>query len=378
MNFATETSPYIRRRASSYRMMGDVLIALAPVLLFAAGYAWWGVRNILLPVLTMEIAEFAFVLLKAKGSFKERMKAFSPLNGLSAAISGCIYGLMLPATNGAMMYFYLIAGSLFGIAIGKLVFGGVGNNIFNPAAVGFVFTQICFGGSIATMGNFASGAVCNLWIDLIFRPNDVHAGATLLSSGNLFADPSLYSRIGLLDLLLGNTGGSMGEVCKAAILLGLIYLLIRRAADWRVVAGFGGTFLLLTFLAGLFAAYKGGSVSNPFVFVAYMALSGGALYGMTYMITDPITMPIDAPARVSYGMLIAVLGLLMRFFAANPEGIVYAILLLNAGAAFLDYIKWSRGQFAKRDLLIYGAILGVAILVVCLGVNAKIDAFKAG
>ncbi len=377
MNFVTESSPHIRRRATAYGMMADVLIALIPVILFSIGYGWWGVRNIIFPVLAMEIAEFCFVLIRNKGSFKERVKAYSPLNALTSAISGIIFGLMLPATNGPMMYFYLIIGALFGIIIGKLVFGGTGSNIFNPAAVAFVFTQICFGSSISSMGNFGDGAVHNFWIDMIFKSADVNTGATLLSSSSIFASPTPYTNISLLDLLLGNTAGAMGEVCKLAILIGLVYLLVRRAADWRVVAGFALTFIVLTFIAGLFVTYKGHAVDNPFLFVAYMLLSGGVLYGMTYMITDPVTMPIDAPARVSYGMLIAVFALFMRFFAANPEGVVYAILIMNAVATFLDYAKWSHSQFNKKDIIVYVCIAAVAILVICLGVNSKIDAFQA-
>ena len=352
MNFTVETSPHFRRRASAYTMLGDVLIALLPVIIWSCGYGWAGIKNLLIPLVVMEVAELLFVLIKGKGS----LKAYTPVNALGAAVSALIYGLMMEPRSASMVgmeYFYLVAGSAFGIIIAKLVFGGFGQNIFNPAAAGFVFTKICFASS--WNGAYAT----NGFLKLIGRP--IATGATYLS-GTPFAS---NNGISSLDLFLGNTQGAMGEVCKIAILLGLAYLLIRRVADWRVVLSYGATFVVLTLFAGIFA--KTGVIS----FSAHQLLSGGFLFGLTFMITDPVTMPIDAPARVTYGILAASLAVFMRLFASNPEGVAFGILIANAVAPFLDHYKWAHSRYSWKDFLAYGILLSVGIGLVCWASSYK-------
>ena len=146
MNFTVETSPHIRRRASVISMLVDVLIALTPCIIWSCGYGWTGIKNLLIPLIVMEAAELIFVLIKGKGS----LKAYRPSNALGAAVSALIFGLMMEpraASMAGMEYFYLVIGSAFGIIVAKLLFGGFGQNIFNPAAAGFVFTKLCFGSS---------------------------------------------------------------------------------------------------------------------------------------------------------------------------------------------------------------------------------------
>ena len=145
-----------------------------------------------------------------------------------------------PTNPEGFIYFVVITGALFGIIIGKLVFGGTGQNIFNPAAVGFIFTKVCFASKFSS--TYYSSTIIP----------DATAGGTLLTGS---ASPSV------LELLLGETGGTFGEVCKIAILCGLVFLLVRHAADWRVVSSFFGTFLVLTAIAGLVYTLKG-SVSD--------------------------------------------------------------------------------------------------------------------
>ncbi len=346
MKFTVETSPHIRRRASAYTMLGDVLIALLPVIVWSCGYGWAGIKNLLIPLVTMEVAELLFVLIKGKGS----LKAYTPVNALGAAVSALIFGLMMEprsASMAGMEYFYLVAGSAFGIIVAKLVFGGFGQNIFNPAAAGFVFTKICFASS--WNGAYAT----NGFLNLLNRP--IATGSTYLSGSPFVSNGG----ISVLDLFLGNTQGAMGEVCKIAILLGLIYLLVRRVADWRVVLSYGATFLILVLFAGIFA--KTGVIS----FTAHQLLSGGFLFGLTFMITDPVTMPIDAPSRVTYGILAAALAVFMRLFASNPEGVAFGILIANALAPFLDHYKWAHSRYSWKDFLTYGILLSLGIGLVC-------------
>ena len=356
MNFTVETSPHIRRKASVTTMLLDVIIALVPVIVWSCGYGWTGIKNLLIPLLTMEAAELIFVLIKGKGSLKD----YRPSNALGAAVSALIFGLMMEprsASMAGMEYFYLVVGSAFGIIVAKLLFGGFGQNVFNPAAAGFVFTRLCFASSW-------NGAYSVNGFTKLFGLNaSLSTGATYLSSNPLTTSCS-YS---FLDLFLGNTPGAMGEVCKAAVLLGLVYLLIRRAADWRVVLSYGLSFAALMLLAGLFQK----SGDSAFAFALNQILSGGMLFGLAFMITDPVTMPIDAPARVTYGMVAAILAVFMRLFASNPEGVAYGILIANGVSAFLDHYKWAHSRFTWKDYLTYGIIASFAILIVCLAVPSK-------
>lgn len=365
MNFVTETSPHIRRNRNAMSMLIDVLIALLPVLVFACGYVTdkgvpTGFLYLLTSVITMEVAELIFVLIKGKGS----LKAYSPVNALSAAVSGYIFALMLEpraAKTPGMEYFYIVLGAAFGIILAKLVFGGFGQNIFNPAAAGFIFTKVTFGGS------WTGDYVTNKWFDLFGHPataSNFLTGATPLDGGTYLYQASSYR---FIDLFFGRVPGAMGEVCKLAILIGLIYLLVRRVADWRVVAPFAATYFVLSLLAGCFQL----SGVNPAYFALEQLLLGGVLFGMTYMITDPVTMPITAPSRVAYGMIAATLAIFIRLYASAPEGMAYAILLTNAVAPMLDHEKWVHPRFNWKDYLTYGIIATIGILVVCLATKAK-------
>ena len=155
-------------------------------------------------------------------------------------------------------------------------------------------------------------------------------------------------------------------------MLGLVDILIRRAADWRVVLAYGLTFAVLSLFAGIFQQ----SGSDAFSFLAYQLFSDSMLFGLAFMITDPVTMPIDAPSRVTYGMLAAILAVLMRLFASNPEGVAFGILIANAIAPFLDHYKWAHSRYSWKDFLTYGILAACAILIVCLATPAKVSSLK--
>ncbi|MBP5216504.1 MAG: RnfABCDGE type electron transport complex subunit D [Bacilli bacterium] len=357
MQFVIENSPHIRRKDNLTWMLLDVIIALAPVVIFSyIAFHLYALRNLMIPVAVMVLAEYIFCFIRFKP--KEGKKTFQMLfhpkafdyklfNLLSSIISGLIYGLMFPAQEGAMYFYILPIGALFGIIIGKLLFGGFGNNIFNPAAAGFIFAKACFSGQM-------TGAYVN------YLASDVTAGATSLQGGD--AD--------LLHLLLGTTHGAMGEVCKIAILVGLAYLLIRQVADWRVVVSYGCTFAFLSLMAGIFLS------ENALNYMLYHILAGGFLYGLVYMMTDPVTMPITAPSRIYYGMIGAIAAVIIRLFAGAPEGVGYSILIANLAAPALDYFKW-KNRFSKKHFIAYGAIILVAAGIVIWAAYGKANPANA-
>ena len=355
MIISKESAPHLRKKSSVSRMMIDVLIALAPTLIFALiVYPIQGSINLALSLFIMIGSELVYIGLRnmmpkdgLKHSLKERFNyaykgKIDKNNILTPAISAVIYTLIMPPT--APIY-AIIIGALVGIVIGKLVFGGLGSNIFNPAAVGMVFAKLCFN---SQYGDFTTN-----WF--VTANADVVARATPL--GEVVLDHFNMGSYTLSQLLFGQIPGALGEVYKLTIIAGLIYLLIRRSIDWRIVVSYLGTFTLLMLVAGL-SLYGVDKGVNPLVFTAYNLLSGGVLFGAVFMLTDPVTSPVNAPSRMMYGIIAAILTVFIRLFAAFPEGVGFSILLANMVAVFLDHYEWSSAKYTWKK------ILAICLLVV--------------
>lgn len=329
MEFVKKDSPYIRKDTSSNKMMIDVLIALIPVTLFAI-YRFQGdaVIRLLVSLIVMIGLEAVAVAMvtRAKGdTFVDRLKSrfvnYSITNVTAPAVSAVIFALIVPSQ---LPIYAVVVGAAFAIIIVKMVFGGLGSNIFNVAAGGRVFI------GIALTGMF-TGAYTGV---------DALAGATPLGAlaNNDFG--FLLHSYSIVDLFVGNIPGSMGEINAIAILLGLAYLLIRRTADWRPVVSTLVVFALLTALVGV-AKYPG-NVGN---YVLYSVFSGGLLFGVTFMVTDPVTSPVTGPGRLLYGALIASVIVLIRSFGSYPEGVAFAILFSNMFVPLIDFSQGTTNKF---------------------------------
>ena len=350
MKLIKESAPYIRRKADVKRMMLDVVIALSPITIFSCVmYGWSAIYVLLISIAIMLASEAVFVFLTnkpeyngAKLTFKEKLKeAFSHYtinNFLAPLISAIIYSLIMPA--GASVW-VVIVGALFGIVIGKLVFGGLGSNIFNPAALGRVAASICF--ELAPKSS---------------RFVDIVAGGTPLAhvNGNI-ANISNYK---LLDLLIGTVPGAMGEGGKIAIIVGGVYLLIRKSADIRAMLSTIITFAGLMLIAGLKV-----DSANAINIMLYQLLSGGLIFGAVFMVTDPVTSPTTKFGRILYGALVASIAVLVRLFGAFPEGVAFAILIMNMFVPVIDYYKWSSPKYNYKQFIALGVIL-LAIVVIIL------------
>ena len=349
MTIIKESAPHLRRKASVTRMMVDVLIALAPTLIFS--FVVYPLNTLFVYLISLAVmigSEFLACGIRSKFQYK-KPGVFGVNNVLTAAISAVIYTLIMPA--GAPLYAVAI-GALAGIVLGKLVFGGLGSNIFNPAAVGMLFAKLCFGSQYGQV---------NTWYYTI---PDAAAGATPLAlvNGGAFANINTYP---ILDLFLGRIPGTLGEVYAITILVGLAYLLIRRSADYRIVVSFFGTFTLLSLIAGLSAMALGVEL-NILKYVAFSLLTGGVLFGGTFMLTDPVTSPINAPSRWMYGMIAAVFTIFIRLFAALPEGMGFSILIANMIAVVLDHYEWSSSRYTWKKFLAMGLLVVVPALVIFL------------
>lgn len=344
-----KTSPYLRRpQASVTRMMRDVTIALMPVTIFAIiKYGWTAVIILLLSIVSMLVTEYVYyqVIDKIDGdSFKFKNKSFSLYN-FSAMTSGLIFGLTLPD---ATPWYAVVMSGIFGIMFGKLIFGGLGQNIFNPAALARVFLVLNF--------------VVKAEIDTVTI--DAVTGATPLA--NIATDmfnSGVLTNFKLMDLFTGiGIPGSIGEMSFILIVLGGAYLAFRTSFEVRIPLVYVGTVFVL---ASAVALYKGLGIWYPMFHI----LSGGLIFGAVFMATDPITSPITKPGRVYFAFALGVVTFFIRIFGSYPEGVVFAILIMNMFVSSFDYYKWTTSKFTRRQGYIFAAIVLVTILVTLVGVH---------
>ena len=290
-------SPHIHSGRSTSRIMGDVLLALLPAAV--AGTVIFGLRSLLVIAITVASAvlfEFLFNLITKKAQ---------TVGDLSAAVTGLLLALNLPA---GIPLWQCVIGSAFAILLVKCIFGGIGCNLVNPAITARVFMLVSFGSM--TVQSFPTVV-------------DTVAGATPLvqiAEGNA---PNLT------DLLLGTTGGAIGETCAVALLAGLVYLLARRVITWHIPVSFVGSVFLLSFLMEGFDPMK----------ALALTLSGGLLLGAIFMATDYVTSPSTSAGKLIFGLGAGLLTFLIRYFGIYPEGVSFAILLMNILNPYIE--KWT-------------------------------------
>jgi electron transport complex protein RnfD len=299
-------SPHVSNMTMTTRgMMLDVLIALVPVV--AAAMLFFGLsaaKQLLICVITSMAAEALFT--------RMRQRPVS-LMDLSAVVTGLILGLSLPAT--APWYVGGI-GAVIAVGIGKIVFGGLGMNIFNPAMVGRAFVMIAFAGSMAASGYVLPG-----------ESVDALSQATPLTA---FKQSGVVAP--LSSLIWGSVNGSLGETSMLACLLGGIYLCFRRAASWEIPAG---VLLSVFCIAGVVNLSNLGAAWT----VLHELASGSLLFGAFYIATDPVTSPLTSRGKWIYGVGIGAIIMLLRLFSGYPEGVMFAVLLMNAVTPLIN--RWN-------------------------------------
>lgn len=291
-------SPHIHGGRSTAGIMRDVLIALLPATV--AGTVIFGLRALLV-VAICTAACVGFELF-----FNLITKKELTISDLSAAVTGLLLGLNVPA--GTPLW-QCVVGSLFAIIVVKCLFGGIGCNLVNPAITARVFMLVAF-------GSMATPALPTI-VDAV-------SGATPLSA------PESIGAYSVTDLLLGLRGGSIGETCGVALLIGFVYLLIRRVITWHIPVSFVGcVYVLSFFIEGM----------DP-VRALTMILSGGLLLGAIFMATDYVTSPSTAAGKIVFGLGAGVLTVLIRYWGVYPEGVSFAILLMNILNPYID--GWTR------------------------------------
>ena len=289
------SSPHIRGSRSTRSIMCDVLIALAPCV--AAGTVFFGFRALLLVAVTAAAAVLTEYLARII------MKREQTAGDCSALVTGVILGLILPPECPLLI---AVFGAVAAIAVVKQMFGGIGQNFANPACTARIILLVSFSAvSKFTPTAFAADAVT--------------------SATPLAAEKGAY---GLLDLFLGNTPGCVGETCALAILTGFAYLLVRRVVTPTVPLAFLGTVALMALICG----------EDPL----YHLLSGGVMFGAVFMATDYATSPVTFVGKLIFGIGCGLFTVLIRVYASLPEGVSYAILLMNIISPRLDDIYYAR------------------------------------
>lgn len=316
--YNVSASPHTFDYESTTSIMRDVIIALIPASVF--GIYNFGLKALLM-ILTCIVACILTEYLYQKG-----MKLPLTTGDLSAVVTGLLLGLNMPV--GAPLWMGAV-GSIFAILVVKMLFGGIGQNFMNPALGGRVFLVISFG---KIMADFT---VPNLGISSPSITDYIAHGA-LAVDGITGATPLTSLKAGgsvdILNMFLGNTGGTIGETSAFALLIGGVYLLIRKVINWRIPVAY-----LLSFLA--FMAIFGGKGFDVNFLGAHL-FGGGLMIGAWFMATDYTTSPISSTGRLLYGLMLGIMTGVFRVFGNTAEGVSFAIIFCNLFVPLIDkYVR---------------------------------------
>jgi electron transport complex protein RnfD len=306
--FLVTASPHLKGPASTPTIMWNVVGALVPIIGVAIFY--FGLAALLVIFAATAGALLAELVFGSRGSLRDG----------SAAITGLLLGLILPPAFPLWMAFI---GGAFGIGFGKLIFGGLGRNVFNPALVGRAFLQAAFPVAITTWSPVRAG----LWqlqpqqLTLPFMSGqgvDVVTTATPLGLWK-------FERVGtaLWDLMIGNTGGSLGETSGILITVCGLYLALRNFLNWRIPVSI---FASVAALSGALHLLDASRFPSPL----FMLFSGGLMLGAWFMATDMVTSPVTHRGCWIFGAGVGALVVVIRYWGGLPEGVMYAILLMNS------------------------------------------------
>ncbi len=302
--------------------MRDVIIALLPALVVSATVFGWDV----LRVTAIAIASCVLVEYLIQ---KFMMKGECTLGNLSAVVTGLLLSFNLPAS---IPWWIVVIGSVVAIGIAKMSFGGLGKNPFNPALVGRVFLLIAYPVQMTTFP-----AVSGSWTDAL-------SGATPLAAMK-FQSEAAMSSLNMGQMFGGQIPGSLGEVAALALLVGFAYLLWRKVITWHIPVAVLGSMAVFALLV---AFGRGMSGVALYEFPLFHLLAGGAVLGAVYMATDYATSPMTRKGMLIYGVGIGVITMLIRLWGAYPEGMSFAILLMNAVTPLLNkYVKPTRFGLKK-------------------------------
>ncbi len=299
MLYHVSGAPFIRAKTDTQRIMLDVLIALLPAFCVAVWqFGATAIIRVAVSVIACVFFEFAY---------RKLMKKNSTIHDLSACVTGVLLVFCMPA---GVPLFVVIIGDFLAIVLVKQLYGGIGKNFLNPALAGRAFMLAGYAGLMTT------------WA--------VPSALKTVVDGTTMATPLTYLKAGealpeyfnLMDMFIGKVPGCIGEISTAALLLGFLYLLVRKVISWRIPVTFVGTVAVLTLIFGK-SGY--GNVE----WMLFNLCSGGLMLGAVFMATDYCTSPVTPKGQLIFGVGCGLLTVLIRYFGGYPEGVSYAILIMN-------------------------------------------------
>ena len=320
------TSPHIHAKVSTRSLMLDVVIALIPAVIVSVVFYGW--RELMLLGVSVGVC-----LLLEWAVTRFMMKKESTIGDLSAVITGILLALNVPYTT---PWWVIAIGAVFAIGVAKMTFGGIGQNIFNPAIAGRVFLLVSFPTYMTTwsqpQGLFG--------LDAVTGATPLGAVKEGLLAGSSVQDIMAAGGFDYATMLYANLGGSAGEACAIALLVGFIYLLCRRVIKpWITLSIFATVALTSLIFWGI----------NPARFTdpVFNLLTGGLILGACFMATDYVTSPMSAWGGVIFGVGIGFLTMMIRYFGSYPEGVSFAILIMNAFVPLIN-MAFHQKKFGRK------------------------------
>ena len=306
---AVSSSPHIKNEERTSTIMASVILALMPALAWGVFIFGWRVLSL---TLVSVISCVLFELL-----YQKIMKKPVTISDLSAVVTGILIVFNIPVNT---PMWAPVIGAAFAIIIVKQLFGGIGKNIVNPAIAARIFMFLSFN-FMAVFQDINADKLPALKIDVSM---DAVIGATPL----VFLKEGGTPDISILEMVLGQRGGSIGEISALLLLAGGIYLMIRKIITWHIPLTFIGVVAVVSFLAP--------NSADSTVFVIYQVLSGGLFLGAIFMATDYATSPITTSGKMIFGIGCGLITLFIRYFGAYPEGVSFAIMIMNLFVWYID------------------------------------------
>ena len=312
LKLIASSSPHIRSNENTRSIMLDVIIAMLPALV-------WAIYNFGFKAL-ISVAVSVVACLFWEWLYRKLLKKPQAIGDLSAVVTGMLLAFVCPPE---LPWWTLVIGAFFSIVVVKQLYGGIGCNFLNPALAGRAFLLASYATWMTT------------WAIPQIRP-DVTSAATpmaIMKEGTEEAFTTLMSNYSIGDMFLGKVGGSLGEVSALCLLVGGVYLLIRKVISWQIPVAYIGTVAILT----LIAAPAG--IDNV-QYMLYNVFGGGLMLGAIFMATDYATSPVTKPGQLIFGLGCGLLTCFIRRFGSYPEGVCYSILIMNCTTWLLDkYIR---------------------------------------
>ena len=364
MKFIKENGPHIKSNDTTSKIMTRFLIALGPIICFAIfknsivvfSYTSKGFLESMHPLFMILTAMISCYLTEAlyykiilkkdiKTSLYEAYRSYG-------IITGILLALVLPPNIPLPL---VIFGSFCGIALGKMIYGGFGQNIFNPALIGYLLISASYSSLMGSPFNYYE-------LDTI-------GGATPLTNlMNLNYTGSFSTVVGpfnnLLNLFVGNIPGSIGEVSKLLILISFIYLALTKTIKWIIPTMYISTVFIITFII---SKYLDAGIWYPLFHI----LSGGLLFGAVFMATDPVTSPLTLIGQIIHGISLGILTVLLRFMTPYPEGVMTSILFMNMLVPLFDKLGVKLRDNIKKIIITFG-ILILIIIISILNITHKL------